>query len=52
MILQAESRSSDIEEPTILKSAILKKLKGSHQYKKKFFVLLGNHFYPLIAGHF
>jgi hypothetical protein len=33
---------SDIEEPTILKCAVLKKLKGSHQYKKKFFVLLGN----------
>lgn len=37
---QAESRVSDIEEPTILKCAVLKKMKGSHQYKKKFFVLL------------
>jgi hypothetical protein len=35
---------SDIEEPPILKCAFLKKLKtvkSSHQYKKKFFVLLG-----------
>lgn len=38
---QAESRVSDTEEPPILKCAVLKKLKGSHQYKKKFFVLLG-----------
>jgi hypothetical protein len=39
--VQAESRVSDIEEPPILKCAVLKKLKSNHQYKKKFFVLLG-----------